>query len=44
LNNATNAQCWQKPTNLATSADNVAKNYCGFAVVAGERLHAIEQN
>jgi len=35
-NNATNAQCWQRLTNLVISEGNVEKNYCGFAGVADE--------
>jgi len=35
-NNVTSVQCWQRLMSLATSAGKVAKNYCGFVVVAGE--------
>jgi len=35
-NNATNAQCWQRLTNLGIYAVKVTKSYCGFVVVAVE--------
>jgi hypothetical protein len=39
-NNATNVQCWPKPTYLVMSAVKRVKSYFGFVGVAGENNNA----